>query len=255
MTDIFGSLYANTYDTLYREKDYAGECLVIERIFRAHEESRTKRLLDLGCGTGNHAARFAEMGYSVTGVERSGPMIEGAREKSAADPGFDLVQADIREFDLEREFDAAMLLFAVLGYQIEDHDVLATLRSARRHIRPRGLIVLDVWFGPAVLHERPVSRFARIPVESGELLRAAVPELDLARQVCRVRYDLWRVKDGQILEVASEEHAMRFFFPNELRLLLADSGFSLLQLAAFPDIDNEPGETTWNVIAVGRAEA
>ena len=35
---------------------------------------------------------------------------------------------------------------------------------------------------------------------------------------------------------------MRYFFPQELRLLLDSSGFSLLRLSAFPDLDVEPDD-------------
>jgi len=38
--------------------------------------------LDLGCGTGRHASLLQKMGYQVTGIDLSGPMLEIAREKS-----------------------------------------------------------------------------------------------------------------------------------------------------------------------------
>jgi hypothetical protein len=47
---------------------------------------------------------------------------------------------------------------------------------------------------------------------------------------------------------------MRYFFPLELSVLLECSGFSLVRLGAFPEIDQDPDENTWSVIAVGRAE-
>jgi hypothetical protein len=50
------------------------------------------------------------------------------------------------------------MMFAVLGYQGENDDVLAALKTAHRHARPGGLFLFDVWYGPAVLHERPSQR-------------------------------------------------------------------------------------------------
>lgn len=252
--DAFSSLYAETYDALYREKDYDREVELVEQLVREHGSGEARTILDLGCGTGNHAIRLAERGYDVVGVERSAAMLELAREK-AESAGVELHQADVRDFELGRGVDAVLMLFAVLGYQTEDDDALAALATARRHLRPGGLLVFDVWYGPAVLHERPSTRFSRIPLEQGELLRAVTPELDPIRQLCRVRYDLWRVEGERILEAAQEEHVMRFFFPNELRLLLSQSGFELVRLSAFPEIDAEPDEMTWNVVGVGRAEA
>jgi hypothetical protein len=50
-----------------------------------------------------------------------------------------------------------------------------------------------------------------------------------------------------------ETHRMRYFFPLELSFFLDSSGFSLERLGAFPKFDDEPDETTWNVVAVARA--
>jgi SAM-dependent methyltransferase len=253
VSDIFASLYGETYDTLYREKDYAGECRLVERLFREHSEGDVHTVLDLGCGTANHAIRFAEMGYSVTGVERSSAMLDRAREKAVGQANLELHCADVRNVELSQKYDAALLLFAVLGYQIEDEEVIAALSSARRHLKPGGLVVFDVWFGPGVLRDRPSSRFVRIPLESGELLRAATPKLDIVRQVCTVRYDLWRIDGARVTDFAQEEHVMRFFFPAELRLLLAASGLCLVRLSPFPEIDRDLDDETWNLIVVARA--
>jgi SAM-dependent methyltransferase len=250
----FSSLYATTYDDLYREKDYAGECELLQQLFVEHGSSEIRSVLDLGCGTGNHSVHLDALGYDVVGVERSPTMLEIAREKTAAQPNVELHQADIRSFDLGRRVDAVVLLFAVLGYITEDEDVMATLTTARRHLRPGGLLVFDVWYGPAVLQQRPSARFSRTPLERGALLRAATPQLDQLRQLCRVRYELWHVEEDRVCDKAEEEHVIRFFFANELRLLLSHSGFSLVRLSAFPEIERQPDETTWNVVAVARAD-
>jgi SAM-dependent methyltransferase len=253
VSEPFSSLYAATYDELYREKDYDRECELLRRLFREHAESEVHSVLDLGCGTGSHAVRLADLGYDVVGVERSSEMLDVARAKKGARENPELLQADIRAVHLGRTVDAALLMFAVLGYLTEDADVLAALATARRHLRPGGLLVFDSWYGPAVLHERPETRFARIPLEHGELLRAVTPQLNQDRQLCRIRYELWQLEGGRVREAAEEEHEMRFFFRNELRLLLSSAGFSLVRLSAFPEIDSEPSETTWNIVAVARA--
>ena len=246
----FASLYAATYDALYRHKDYDGEVALVQRLFSEHREDETRSVLDLGCGTGAHAIRLAGLGYEVVGVERSAAMLEVARRKAA---DLELHEADLREVDLGRTFDAVLLLFAVLGYQTRDEDVLAALGAARRHLRPGGVLVSDFWYGPAVLHQRPSPRFARIPLERGELLRSVTAELEERGHLCRVRYELKRIEGERVVEQAEEEHLVRFFFPDELRSLLEVSGFSLVRLSAFPEIDSEPDETTWNAVGVAAA--
>lgn len=55
MIETFGRNYADAYDAIYRLKDYDGEVDLIERILVRHGLDGPRRLLDLGCGTGNHA--------------------------------------------------------------------------------------------------------------------------------------------------------------------------------------------------------
>jgi hypothetical protein len=116
------------------------------------------------------------------------------------------------------------------------------------------LFFADVWYGPAVLAQRPGER-VKVFGEANEqqLIRAASSELDERRHVCTVRYHLWRLEAGRLVGEAREQHRMRFFFPMELELFLTGAGLELVRLGAFPDLDREPSSETWNVGAVARA--
>ena len=256
MNDVFGPIYADTYDLLYQDKDYAAECDLIERIFQTYAGSPIRSVLDLGCGTGNHAIPLVQRGYEVVGVDRSESMLAQARRKAAGLPKGSSVtfrQGDVRTFDLQQHFDAALMMFAVLGYQLENTDVLSALRTARRHLRSEGLLIFDVWYGPAVLHQRPSQRIKVIPTPEGKILRVVSGELDIHRHVCTVHYHVWRLEGERLVAETEESHAMRYFFPQELGLFLECSGFAPIQLGAFPEFDQEPDEATWNVLGVTRA--
>jgi SAM-dependent methyltransferase len=256
MSEIFGSTYADAYNQLYNDKDYAAECDLIEQLFRRYSTVPVSSVLDLGCGTGNHAFPVSHRGYEVVGVERSDGMLALAQKKLSQNGDKGTVhfqKGDIRDVDLGRKFDAALMMFAVLGYQVENGDVLAALKTARRHLEPGGLLICDFWYGPAVLHQRPSERVRIVPGESGDLLRAASGELDTAGHTCTVRFHVWQLNHDRLVAETDETHLMRYFFPQELRLLLDCSGLSLLRLGAFPDFDRQPDESTWNVLAVARA--
>jgi SAM-dependent methyltransferase len=249
VSDVFGAGYAAAYDALYEEKDYEAECDLVERVFATYGDGSFRSILDLGCGTGNHAIPLARRGYDVVGVDISEAMLERARAKAGAGgPEFEL--GDIRDVRLGRAFDAVLVLFAVLGYQRADDDVLAALRTAREHLRPGGLLLFDVWYGPAVLRERPGHRERTVEDGPRRLVRSSDGRLDTDRNICTVDFRLQRFVGDELVEATEETHEMRYFFPDELEQFLADAGLRLLRLGAFPDVDAEPDDTTWNVLGV-----
>lgn len=256
MTGVFGSEYADAYDDLYSDKDYNQECELIDRLLRSYGNNSVQSLLDLGCGTGNHALPLARRGYRVVAVDRSNEMLDLARQKAASqslDGSLKYYQADIRDCPLDQIFDAALMMFAVLGYQLENRDVLAALRSARQHVRSGGILIFDVWYGPAVLKQGPSDRLKTITTEKERIFRLASAQLDAQRHLCEVSYHLWRLEGKKLVGEAEEKHLMRFFFPLELNLFLECSGFAPVRLGAFPEFDRNPDETTWNVLCVARA--
>ncbi|MBJ7418160.1 MAG: class I SAM-dependent methyltransferase [Niveispirillum sp.] len=256
MNPVFGPGYASVYDLLYQDKDYAGECDLLTRLFADFGVSPIGSVLDLGCGTGGHALPLARRGFRVTGVDAAPAMLDLARAKAATGAGpaaaIDFVHADIRTFQLGRLFDAAIMMFAVLGYQREDVDVLSTLSAVRGHLVPGGLFLFDCWHGPAVLALRPEDRVRTIGQTDGQIVRTARTDLDIDARLCRVNFTVTRTIGEQRLEDVQETHAMRFFFADELRTFLAAAGFRLEALRAFPDTARLPDETSWSVIAIAR---
>jgi SAM-dependent methyltransferase len=256
MIETFGSEYARNYDLLYRDKNYTEESRLVDCLLQDEGNGSVRRVLDLGCGTGNYAFPLARQGYHVFGVDCSAGMLESARQKavpSQADGRLEFYEGDIRTFRLEESFDAALMMFAVLGYQAANSDVLAALRTARRHVRAGGVLLFDVWYGPAVLCQQPSERIKVIATDTGQLLRVASAELQIERHLCKVSYRLWRIEGETLVGQSEEVHLMRYFFPLELSLFLESSGFILLRLGAFPEFEREPDTTTWNVLGLARA--
>ncbi len=222
---VFG-LYAAYYDLLYRDKDYAAEAAFVAGRLRARRPD-ARSLLELGCGTGRHAAHFAEMGFAVTGVDRSEGMLEQARANA---PDCRFLAGDIRELSLGRRFDAVVSLFHVMSYQTADADLGAALARASAHLAPGGLLLFDFWHGPAVLKSPPEVRVKEMADERVAVTRRADPVHHEKRHVVDVRFSVdIREQRGARAETLSETHAMRYFFLPELKAFLAAAGLDFLE--------------------------
>jgi SAM-dependent methyltransferase len=256
VSETFGARYADAYDPLYADKDYAIECDLIE-ILAARHGSQNGAVLDLGCGTGRHAVILANRGWRVIGVDRSEEMLSIARQR-AAQAGVDELEflaGDVRSVRVDGEFDVALLMFAVLGYQLTDSDVAATLATAAAHLRPGGVLLFDVWNGSAVEKTGPSARIKSVVKDGSVIRRRAEGVLDRARRTCTVDYRIDWLDGATIARSLQERHTVRYFFEPEVRRMTRDAGLDIVASGAFPEFDSPIDSTRWNALYVAKAPA
>jgi SAM-dependent methyltransferase len=247
---VFGS-YARYYDLLYQDKDYISEAQFIHKLIQNNAPDATT-ILELGCGTGNHALLLAEAGYRVYGVDLSAEMLQYANERCdrvspelAARLKFS--QGDLRQVRLDRKFDVVLALFHVISYQTTNEDLLAAFTTAKTHLQPGGLFIFDVWYGPAVLSDPPTVRIKRFEDRSIQVTRIAEPIVYPNDNLVDVNYQIFiKDKHSHAIDELSETHTMRYLFKPELELLFSKLHFQLIEYREWLT-DRQPGLNTWGV--------
>ena len=253
---VFGSLYAEHYDQMYAGKNYDIECDLIETAITLHGAGHISTLLDIGCGTGGHAIELAKRGYDVTGVDLSADMLQHAREKALSllplrKPTW--LCGDAKTFNAGDRFDAAIMMFAVVGYLTSNEDVITGLRNIRRHLNKGSLFICDFWYGPAVLAVRPSDRVRVLESEQGQVIRVTNTSINAVQHTADVSFRLWNIKGDKLVSKTTEMHRLRYYFPQEFALLLTHCGFSLQSISAFPTLDAPLTENEWNAFVVAKA--
>lgn len=247
--------YAEYYDLMYRDKDYEGECDFVERILREYSAKTGRTILDVGSGTGSHSIPLARRGYALFGVDGSETMLKRAREKaSAAGLAVDFRLVDIRDFNLDRKFDACICMFNVIGYLTEDKDVRSALSKIRAHLKEDALFISDFWNGLAVLHLMPSVRVKTIEDGEMRLFRTAEPTLDAFNQVCKLKNRVLISQNRTIIDEVEETHVSRFFFPREIARFWEEAGFDIVKICPFLDLEGKVDENVWNITVVARAK-
>jgi SAM-dependent methyltransferase len=245
--------YAQYYDLFYREKDYRREADYVDALIQKYGASRATAILDLGCGTGGHAVLLAQKGYRVTGVDRSAKMLAIAEEKSRQmQVSVELKRGDICTVDLNRRFDVAIAMFAVMGYQTTNEALESALLNVAKHLNPAGLLIFDAWFGPAVITQKPRDKILIIEQGSGSVIRLTRPNLDIISQIVDVNFTVLHVENDVILDRVDEMHKMRFFFAQELEFMFTKTGYRAVRMHPFMELEGELTENNWNMAVIAR---
>jgi SAM-dependent methyltransferase len=241
--------YAQYYDFIYQDKNYNGECNFIEEIFEINK--KPKNILELGCGTGNYTKILLSRGYEVTGVDISGEMLEIASEKCSAK----FIKGDIRTIKIGDKFDCCLAIFAVMGYITKNRDIIKTLVNIRKHLKPNGIFIFDVWNGLNVMRILPEQRIKKLENDEVKIIRYAIPNLIAFEHICEVNYNLLILnkKENTYREI-NEKHTVRYYFPQEIIYYLKKSGFEVINICPFLDLKGKVDQNVWNMCIIAKAK-
>jgi len=196
------------------------------------------RVLEVACGSGRVLVPLAQSGLEIVGVDISPHMLALARAKLDAGtlPGSAaLVQADMRTFRLRRsDFDLAIVPVKSFAYLLEAADQIRCLESIHAHLRPGGLLAIDL------MHPLPEWTSAPRGSMRDDLLQhvadrgftasrvESVVSTDLARQIRVIRSVYELVDDtGQVLDKRFVEWPYRWIHRFEAEHLLHRAGFTV----------------------------
>jgi ubiquinone/menaquinone biosynthesis C-methylase UbiE len=161
----------------------------------------------------------ADHGFSVDGVDLDEALLAVARRKV---PDGRFVRADMKDFDLRRQYDAVLCLFSSIGYLVTLERVGHALACFRRHVTPDGVVVVKPWFEPGVIDPTRVSRHTSTLV-GGHVER--VSQIDVDGRVSRTHFRYTIETDVGARE-ASEVHELGLFTTGEMQQAFEAVGFT-----------------------------
>jgi ubiquinone/menaquinone biosynthesis C-methylase UbiE len=135
------TLFASRYEVI--QQDPYQDCFVysrkrlnewLDRFLPVRGDGKT--MLDVGCGTGYHLARYRARGFQLTGVDGSAEMLRQAR---AHNPDIEFHQAEVARLALpDAAFDFALCI-EVLRYL---PDIAPCLREIHRTLKAGGVALV-----------------------------------------------------------------------------------------------------------------
>ncbi|XDD45046.1 class I SAM-dependent methyltransferase [Leptospira sp. WS39.C2] len=244
--------YSIYYDLLYKDKDYKKESEYVLNAL-SNTGNGLRSLLELGCGTGKHAELFLKNFNRYVGVDLSEDMVNQGKDRLKG-KNAELHLGDVRKFQINEKFDAAVSLFHVASYQTENNDFFSYLVTANSHLEKGSVFLFDFWYGPAVLNLKPSVKIKRMSNDKYAVTRLAEPSSDSNKNLVVVNYEvLIEDKQNGNYSKIEESHPMRYFFIPEIQYFLEKSGFDLDSTRFEEWITGaEPSENSWGVTCITR---
>ena len=237
--------YSDYYDYFYNDKSYKKETNYIIKLLNSNGVKKGD-ILEFGSGTGKHAYHLAKNGYNVEGVEISANMISKVKKH----PKLRIKKGDIRKIKLNKYFKAVISLFHVISYQTTNEQIRAVFKNASRHLRPGGLFIFDVWYSPAVYHQKSSTKVKRFENKSIRIVRVAEPNSQPNKNIVEVNYNFFieNLKNSTSNQF-KETHSMRHFSLPEIDYLSKEHRFQIIDAHEFLT-KRVPSENTWGVCII-----
>ena len=189
-------------------------------------------VLELGCGTGRLTIPFAQEGIDMVGLDVMPQMLAQARAKAEELP-IRWVEADVRTFQLEQQFDLIFTTGFVFHHLLNRADQEAMLTRVREHLSPKGQFIVDVWFIPPtamvdVPEEEVQTVDSHVNEQGHQVTVSEIEHYDPLQQIWNITlFRRWTDADGNPI-TRRTKLAYRYIFPQEMEALLHYNGLQVV---------------------------
>jgi SAM-dependent methyltransferase len=184
-------------------------------------EGTSRRLLELGSGTGRVLLPLAARGVAVRGIELSSEMVDRMREK----PGGENVAVDVgdmSDFELGEQFDIVLLAYNTLFSLTTQERQVQCIGCAARHLAPGGKLVLEC-YAPYPMTKLPAKNVLTYGLTADEVTLMPTQHNEV-EQTLEVNIVILR-QDG----IRLYPSLARYAWPPELDLMAQLAGLELAE--------------------------
>jgi SAM-dependent methyltransferase len=249
------------YEAACAYRDVPVEVSALLRWSAKHGDGELRSVLELAAGPAEHSRELARRGLDATTLDLSPAMCARARELATATGiGLTVVQADMRDFSIGRQFDLAITMLNSLCHLLTLDDLLQHLSCLARQVAPGGLYIMELAHPADFLAaERRTSSEWSSDVDGGTVSvrwGGGSDEIDPITQVTREHVSVTYRKRGGGVRSVTDVVPNRFWTATELTAAIRLAG-GFAVVASYGDFETDsPVEAAdaWRMILVLRRE-
>jgi SAM-dependent methyltransferase len=248
--EIPADWYATAFDAASAEMAWTDRTgPEVDRVAKILQPRGDERILDMACGSGRYSLELRRRGFEVVGADISPDLIEIARRDAAeADLDVDFVLSDLRDLDLEDEFDLVLKLNdGAIGYLESDEENRRTFEVISRALKPGGRHLIQL---PNVLYAKErLPQRSWIPADG--MIELVEHRWD--KKARRMEGKMVAARFGEVLEdLQGIEFSQRLYSVEELRQIYASVGMELLTVYHGSGRPREPKANQFEIFVEAR---
>lgn len=183
-------------------------------------------VLDLGCGSGQHAVELASRGFNVVGYDLSLTMLAmAADEAQERGQKINFLQGDMREMAFEEVFDGVFSWATSFGF-FDDEINASVIQRVHRALRKGGMFLLDLINRDYICSRLP----SLVWFEGDGCVCIDDAQFNSITSRLRVKRTIM-IEDGTSKEV---EYSIRLYSLHEIGRILHETGFKVVEVSGHP---------------------
>ena len=184
-------------------------------------------VLEIASGTGRLAKYIIDLGLPYTGIDNSDAFVKSAVNNFAQ--GGEFILQDMRNFNLEKQYEFAFIGFNSFLHNLNDTDALSCLKSINKHLSSSGLFLLSIFQpDPLFLYQDEYVHEARSFFNyNGKQCR--MMEKNSYDDDTQINSLTWYLEIDGVLSKETYSFEQRMYYPHKMDILFDQANFKVLE--------------------------
>lgn len=241
-------LFYKYYNLLFQKKDYQAETDLLFDLSSKNGLENPKKVLEIGCGTGNHTINLAKHDIDLVAIDIDPEMVKKTQEK-LKDGGFKNVI--VKEVSVEllddQDFELVTAMFNVITYLPDTRALVSFMKGVSKSLKVGRVFIFDCWNGVAAIKDPPVSKHTETEQDGKKVVCDLTSTADLMNQQVTLTYR-FSVKEGSAIDKGEYSFNQTLWTPMQIRNSLEEAGLREIICAPLMKPDQKATEDDWKIM-------
>jgi SAM-dependent methyltransferase len=246
--------YYKYYDYLYINKNYEEDIKQIDHILnlKINKKLKIKRVLEVGCGTGNHTILLSKKYNYISAVDIDENMLNIARNKLSKTKNVNIFN-NLK--NVEGFFELSLSMFNVINYLGSIQDIDCFFNNIKKRLVSGGIYIFDMWNGVASIIDPPKNKKNIINIDSKRfIIHSLIPYTNNFNQEVIIKNEIEIYEDFCLIDKIEYSWKHILWTPKTIIDLLNKNGFYVIEILNKNNCEFQASEKDWKIMFVTMAE-